>query len=152
MPHKLPWDEITRHYSDEWVRLVDVEWPDGTQLLPRVHAPGDVWIRGTRIDLCVIVEDYLDGRLTEQIVLEYPTLDLEAVYGAIAYFLGHQEAVMRYLELIRESSDALRQQPPDRCPTTSSSGFGSIVRGSARRAGDQSMRHAQRALVRATSQ
>lgn len=88
-----------------------MNWPD---LEPNpyleFHAPGDVRIRGTRIDLCVIVEDYLDGRIPEQIVLEYPTLDLEVVYGTIAYYLGHEEAVMQYVQLIRERSDSLREQ------------------------------------------
>jgi hypothetical protein len=28
MAEKLTWDEITKRYPDEWVALVDVEWPN----------------------------------------------------------------------------------------------------------------------------
>lgn len=70
-------------------------------------APGDIRLRGTRVDLCVIVEDYLDGHLPEHMVVDYPTLELEAVYGSIAYYLRHRVAVDRYVELSRQRADRM---------------------------------------------
>jgi hypothetical protein len=42
MEKKLTWEEIKRHYNQEWVELVDYDWPD-TEPYPRdgvvrVHA------------------------------------------------------------------------------------------------------------------
>lgn len=68
-------------------------------------APGDVRIRGTRVDLCVIVEDYLDGHLPEQVATDYPTVDLEAVHGVIAYYLRHRDAVDCYVAMCRQRAD-----------------------------------------------
>lgn len=72
-----------------------------------IHAPGDLRIRGTRVDLCVVVEDYLEGHLPEQMAINYPTLDLEAVHGVIAYYLGHRAEVDRYVELCRLRADRM---------------------------------------------
>lgn len=80
-----------------------------------IVAPDNVRIRGTRIDLSIVVEDYLNGRLPEEIQLDYPSLDLEAIYGAIAYYLGHREAVDSYVAAreadAREVEKAIRSQP-----------------------------------------
>ena len=75
-----------------------MEWPT---LEPNayldIHAPDNVRVRGTRIDLSLVVEDYLEGRLPEETQLAYPSLELEAIYGVIAYYLGHRDAVDRYV-------------------------------------------------------
>ncbi len=84
-----------------------MDWPTlkPSQYLD-IGQPGDVRVRGTRIDLCVLVEDYLDGHSPEQMTLNYPTLDLEAVYGAIAYYLGDRNVVDHYVELCRQRASA----------------------------------------------
>lgn len=80
-----------------------------------IHAPDNVRLRGTRIDLSIVVEDYLNGRLPEEMQLDYPSLDLEAIYGAIAYYLGHRDAVDRYVAAreteAREVESVIRSQP-----------------------------------------
>jgi hypothetical protein len=43
MPEKLTWDQIKARYNEEWVELIDYDWPDGTPWpkagIVRVHAP-----------------------------------------------------------------------------------------------------------------
>lgn len=77
-----------------------MDWP---KLEPNpyldLHAPDDVRVRGTRVHLETLVDEYDQGREPEEIAREYPTLDAEAVYGVIAYILGHREAVDRYRTL-----------------------------------------------------
>lgn len=80
-----------------------------------IHAPDDVRVRGTRVDLSVIVEDYIEGQLPEHMAVNYPTVELEAIHGVIAYYLGHRDAVDRYIARCRERADAihakLNEQP-----------------------------------------
>ena len=43
MGNKLTWQEIEQRYNQEWVQLVDYEWPEGEPFpsggIVRVHAP-----------------------------------------------------------------------------------------------------------------
>lgn len=68
---------------------------------------GAYWIRGTRISLDSIVISYQQGFSAETIVREcFPSLTLEQVYGAIAYYLGHRNEIDSYLQ----QADAEHQQ------------------------------------------
>jgi len=93
-----------------------MDWPT---LEPNVyldiHAPDNVRVRGTRIDVSLVIEEYLDGRLPEEMQLSYPSLDLEAIYGVIAYYLGHRNVVDQYVAArtreAREIEKAYRSRP-----------------------------------------
>ncbi len=54
-------------------------------------------VAGTRISLDSIVYAFLDGDSPEAIAQSFPTLTLEQVYGAIAYYLQHQAEMDAYL-------------------------------------------------------
>jgi uncharacterized protein (DUF433 family) len=54
---------------------------------------GGFYIRGTRVPLDSIVHEFRDGASAESIRQAFPTLSLEQVYGAIAFYLGHQREV-----------------------------------------------------------
>jgi uncharacterized protein (DUF433 family) len=54
---------------------------------------GGFYIRGTRVPLDSIVHEFRDGVSAESIRQAFPTLTLEQVYGAIAFYLGHQAQV-----------------------------------------------------------
>jgi uncharacterized protein (DUF433 family) len=83
--------------------MIVMDWPT---LEPNPYieilGPGDVRVRGTRINLCLVVEEYLEGQMPEQMVLSYPSLTLESIHGVLAYYLGQREAVDRYVQLWRE--------------------------------------------------
>jgi uncharacterized protein (DUF433 family) len=59
---------------------------------------GGYYIAGTRISLDSVVHAFRRGVAPESIRLSYPLLTLEEVYGAIAYYLAHQEQVDAYLK------------------------------------------------------
>jgi uncharacterized protein (DUF433 family) len=51
----------------------------------------------THVMLDSILASFHAGSTAETIAQEYPSLSLEEVYGAIAYFLGHRSEVDAYL-------------------------------------------------------
>src|SRR5215213_696135 len=78
---------------------------------------GTYRIVGTRVSLDSIVYAFLRGTSPESIQRSFPSLTLEQIYGAIAYYLAHQEEVNQYLldgeaefETLRL---ALREARPD---------------------------------------
>ena len=56
------------------------------------------WMAGTRVSLDSVVHAFLDGHSPESIVESFPTLTLEQVYGAIAYYLAHHAEIDAYLK------------------------------------------------------
>ena len=54
---------------------------------------GGFYIKGTRVPLDVVVYEFRNGASPESIRQAFPTLALEQVYGAITFYLGHQEMV-----------------------------------------------------------
>ncbi|SRR6266852_2809739 len=51
---------------------------------------GGYWIAGTRVSLDSVVYAFLRGAAPESIAQSYPVLNLEEVYGAIAFYLANQ--------------------------------------------------------------
>ncbi len=50
-------------------------------------APNDIRIRGTRVGIETVLNDYLKwGKRPEEIAASYPTLELEQVYATILYY------------------------------------------------------------------
>ena len=56
------------------------------------------WITGTRVSLDSLVYAFLDGLSPESIVDSFDTLTLKEIYGAIAFYLGHRDAIDAYLK------------------------------------------------------
>ena len=54
---------------------------------------GGYYIQGTRVPLDSIVYEFRNGASAESIRQAFPVLNLEEVYGAIAFYLGHQAEV-----------------------------------------------------------
>lgn len=54
-------------------------------------------IKGTRIGIEVIIEDFLDGASPEEIAIRYPNLALEQVYATITYYLSNRKKVDAYI-------------------------------------------------------
>jgi uncharacterized protein (DUF433 family) len=71
---------------------------------------GGYWIVGTRVSLDSIVYAFLRGAAPESIAQSFPVLKLEEVYGAVTYYLGHQEEVNSYLRQHDREFDTLRAQ------------------------------------------
>ena len=67
-------------------------------------------IKGNRIDIEIVLEDYLEGASPEEILLRYPTLDLEKIHATILYYLAKTEEVEAYLERVRQLDEAADQE------------------------------------------
>jgi uncharacterized protein (DUF433 family) len=77
---------------------------------------GGYYVAGTRISLDSVVYSFERGNSIEAIQKDLPLLRLSQIYGAIAFYLDHQEAVRSYLEakeqVIEESSIPLARANP----------------------------------------
>ena len=73
-------------------------------------------IAGTRVSLDSIVYAFLDGQTAESIAQSFPTLTLEQIYGAIAYYLAHRNEIDEHLARNREDYEAAREQARQRDP------------------------------------
>lgn len=54
-------------------------------------------VGGTRVSLDSVVYGFKGGASPECIQQSFPALTLEQVYGAIAYYLAHQQTIDQYL-------------------------------------------------------
>lgn len=54
-------------------------------------------VAGTRVSLDSIVYAFRRGAAPESIQRSFPSLTLEHIYGAITFYLSHQEEVDQYL-------------------------------------------------------
>jgi uncharacterized protein (DUF433 family) len=66
-------------------------------------------IRGSRVSLDSVVYAFLDGQTAESIAQSFPTLDLEHVYGAIAFYLSRRDEIDRYLSRRRSDFESKRE-------------------------------------------
>lgn len=85
----------------------------------RVVEGGAVRVGNGRITLDLIVEEYESGMTPEDMVRAYDTLVLAEVYGAIAYYLSHRDAVREYMRRREVAATALRAEIEARQPRIS---------------------------------
>ena len=80
-------------------------------------SPDDIRIKGTRVGIETVLDDYLRGDSPEEIAARYRTLTLEQVYATITYYLHNQEEIDSYLERWRTYTEAAWQEqernPPE---------------------------------------
>jgi uncharacterized protein (DUF433 family) len=71
---------------------------------------GVVLVRGSRVTLDTVVEAFRDGASAEEIVEQYPSLQLGDVYAIVGYYLRHSAEVDAYLAQRRKSIESLREE------------------------------------------
>jgi uncharacterized protein (DUF433 family) len=78
-----------------------------------VQLEGTYRVAGTRVSLDSVVYAFRRGASPESIQRSFPSLTLEQIYGAITFYLAHQEEIDQYLlegeaehEKLREASRA----------------------------------------------
>jgi uncharacterized protein (DUF433 family) len=69
---------------------------------------GAYLIAGTRVSLDSVVYAFLRGAAPESIAQSYPTLSLEEVYGAIAFYLANQAEIDEVLAANDREFELLR--------------------------------------------
>jgi len=72
-------------------------------------------VADTRVSLDSVVYCFRDGYSPESIIKAYPALNLEQVYGAIAFYLANRNEVDEYLERQEKLFEKLRSEQ-DRNP------------------------------------
>jgi uncharacterized protein (DUF433 family) len=58
----------------------------------------EIRIKGTRIPIETVLEDYLEGASPEEITARYRNLTLEQVYATILYYFSNRAKLDAYLE------------------------------------------------------
>lgn len=59
---------------------------------------GEPIIKGTRMPVRAIVENWQLGLSPEEIVIHMPHLKLSQVFEALSYYSDHQEEIQKYIE------------------------------------------------------
>jgi uncharacterized protein (DUF433 family) len=67
------------------------------------------WISRSRVSLDSIVYAFLNGQTAETIAQSFPSLSLEQVYGAIAYYLAHRAEIDQHLRKSEAAYEAQRE-------------------------------------------
>jgi uncharacterized protein (DUF433 family) len=71
---------------------------------------GGYYVVGTRVSLDSVVYAWLRGESSIGIVESFPSLSLNQVNGAIAYYEAHREAIDAYLEQEEIEFEKMRQE------------------------------------------
>ena len=80
------------------------------------HREAGYWIAGTRVSLDSVVYAFLRGAAPESIAQSYPVLRLEEIYGAITFYLAHQDELDSYLRENDHEFEALQKQAREANP------------------------------------
>lgn len=80
---------------------VPLEWKENGEV---------VRVRGTRVPLETIIQEYLKGETPEVIAQEFSSVKLPDVYAVITYYLRNRTAVDSYLAEIDRKADIIRQE------------------------------------------
>ena len=70
---------------------------------------GTYRVDGTRVSLDSVVYAYRRGASPESIQRSFPSLSLEQVHGALAFYLSHRAEIDKYLVEAEEEFEKLRQ-------------------------------------------
>ena len=76
----------------------------------REDETGAIRVGSSRVLLEIVIRAFQDGASAESIVDSYSTLTLADVYGAIAYYLRHQDSVEAYLNQREQLAESVKQR------------------------------------------
>lgn len=75
-----------------------------------VDSDGVARVAKTRVTLDTVVAAFLEGATAEEIVQQYPTVDLADVYSVIGYYLRRRSEVDDYVQRGRQQAEIQRKQ------------------------------------------
>ncbi|NJN99197.1 MAG: DUF433 domain-containing protein [Anaerolineales bacterium] len=77
----------------------------------------DIRLKGTRVGIETVLDDYLTGSSPEEIAARYLSLSLEQVYATVTYYLHNRAKIDAYLEgwrqYLEESEKEYNRNPPE---------------------------------------
>lgn len=71
---------------------------------------GGYFVMDTRVSLDSVVYAFLRGESPEGIAESFPSLGLEQIFGALAFYIANREAVDQYLRQGQQEFEALREE------------------------------------------
>ena len=81
-----------------------------TPLPLNMDADGVIRLSGTRVTLDTLVTAFHEGLTAEEIVMQYPSLNLGDTYAAIAYYLRNQLDVDAYIAEGNDAAAGIRRE------------------------------------------
>lgn len=82
-----------------------------TQAIPlRTDSDGVIRVGGTRVRLETVVYAFNEGYTAEEIISQYPALDLPDVYAILAYYLNNRTMIEDYIRQRAEAAANIRQE------------------------------------------
>jgi uncharacterized protein (DUF433 family) len=82
----------------------------------RLDDSGTIRVGSSRVTLDTVVAAFHAGATPEQIVQDFPTLDLGDVYAAIGYYLHNRAQVDNYITSGQRQAEEFRRQSPGLYP------------------------------------
>ena len=82
----------------------------------RTNEHGVMRVGKTRVPLDTVVFAFNQGSTPEEIVMSYPTLDLEDVYAVVNYYLHNRAEVDSYLSQREAEAVRIREENEKRFP------------------------------------
>jgi len=70
---------------------------------------GTIRVGKSRVRLNSVVYAFNQGHTPEEILMQFPTLELADIYAVIAYYLNHQTAVDQYIQQNEAEGNEIRQ-------------------------------------------
>ena len=77
---------------------------------------GEYYIASTRIPVGVVIASWKRQTAPERIVEQFPMLSLADVYGAITYYLDHQQELEQHFALLHDEYERERLRARDERP------------------------------------
>jgi len=71
---------------------------------------GVVRVGGARVTLDTVIAAFNEGATAEEIVYQYPSLDLADVYAVLGYYLQRRSDVETYLRQRQQQREEIREQ------------------------------------------
>jgi uncharacterized protein (DUF433 family) len=75
---------------------------------------GSIRIGSSRVTLDSVVHEFIQGSTAEQIQDDFPSLSLREIYGAISYYLEHEDRISKYLRRREDEAQKVRAEVEDR--------------------------------------
>lgn len=76
----------------------------------KVDNNGVIRVGGTRVRLDTVIYAFNEGYTAEEIVSQYPVLNLADVYAVIAYYLNNQAIIDEYLNKRAEATAKVQRE------------------------------------------
>lgn len=73
-----------------------------------------ILVGNTRVPLDTVIGAFTDGATPEEVVYQYPTLELADVYAVLGYYLNHRSEVDDYLNRRRQQAQKVRGENEER--------------------------------------